>query len=63
MYIKNIIGHCEAGGGRGKGGAKYTISVPKSIQRMVMVPRAKGMLRSMKKRKGVISGMFEDVNQ
>ena len=35
-----------------------TMSVPRSIQRMVMVPRGRGMLIMMKNRKGVISGML-----
>jgi hypothetical protein len=34
------------------------MSVPRSIQRMVMVPRGRGMLTMMKRRKGVISGML-----
>ena len=35
-----------------------TMSVPRSMQRMVMVPRGRGMLRMMKSRKGVISGIL-----
>lgn len=35
-----------------------TMSVPRSMQRIVMVPRGRGMLTKMKKRKGVISGML-----
>ena len=38
--------------------AFLTMSVPKSMQRMVMVPRGRGMLTMMKNRKGVISGML-----
>jgi hypothetical protein len=34
------------------------MSVPRSIQRMVMVPSGRGMLTMMKRRKGVISGML-----
>lgn len=34
------------------------MSVPRSMQRMVMVPRGKGMLKMMNSRKGVISGML-----
>ena len=33
-------------------------SVPRSMQRMVMVPRGRGMLAKMKRRKGDISGML-----
>ena len=36
-----------------------TMSVPKSIQRMVTVPRGRGMSQMMKSRKGEISGMLE----
>ena len=36
-----------------------TMSVPKSIHRMVMVPSGRGMSSRMKNRKGEISGMFE----
>lgn len=35
-----------------------TMSVPRSMQRMVMVPRGRGMLAMMNSRKGVISGML-----
>lgn len=35
-----------------------TISVPRSMQRMVTVPRGSGMLAMMNSRKGVISGML-----
>lgn len=35
-----------------------TISVPRSMQRMVTVPRGRGMLAMMNSRKGVISGML-----
>ncbi len=35
-----------------------TMSVPRSMQRMVMVPRGRGILTIMKNRKGVISGML-----
>ena len=35
-----------------------TMSVPRSMQRMVMVPRGRGMPRMMNSRKGVISGML-----
>ena len=35
-----------------------TMSVPRSMQRMVMVPRGSGMLAMMNSRKGVISGML-----
>lgn len=35
-----------------------TMSVPRSMQRMVMVPSGSGMLAMMKSRKGVISGML-----
>lgn len=38
--------------------ASLTMSVPRSMQRMVMVPRGRGMLTKMKNRKGVISGML-----
>lgn len=38
--------------------AGLTMSVPRSMQRMVMVPRGSGMLAMMKSRKGVISGML-----
>lgn len=34
------------------------MSVPRSMQRMVMVPKGSGMLAMMKSRKGVISGML-----
>lgn len=34
------------------------MSVPRSMQRIVMVPRGSGMLTKMKNRKGVISGML-----
>uniref|UniRef100_A0A0E9XKV8 Uncharacterized protein n=1 Tax=Anguilla anguilla TaxID=7936 RepID=A0A0E9XKV8_ANGAN len=34
------------------------MSVPKSIQRMVTVPKGRGMLAMMKRRKGEISGML-----
>lgn len=34
------------------------MSVPRSMQRMVMVPRGSGMLAMMNSRKGVISGML-----
>ena len=36
-----------------------TMSVPKSIHRMVMVPSGRGMSSRMKNRKGEISGMLE----
>lgn len=35
-----------------------TMSVPRSMQRMVTVPRGRGTLRQMKRRKGEISGML-----
>lgn len=35
-----------------------TISVPRSMQRMVTVPRGRGILAMMNSRKGVISGML-----
>ena len=35
-----------------------TMSVPRSMQRMVTVPRGRGMLAMMNSRKGVISGML-----
>lgn len=35
-----------------------TMSVPRSMQRIVTVPRGRGMPRTMKSRKGVISGML-----
>lgn len=35
-----------------------TISVPRSMQRMVTVPRGRGTLAMMKRRKGEISGML-----
>ena len=38
-----------------------TKSVPRSMKRMVIVPRGRGMLRMMKSKKGDISGIF-DVN-
>ena len=34
------------------------MSVPRSMQRMVTVPRGSGMLAMMNSRKGVISGML-----
>lgn len=34
------------------------MSVPRSIQRMVLVPRGKGILKMMNSRNGVISGML-----
>lgn len=34
------------------------MSVPRSMQRMVTVPRGRGTLARMKKRKGEISGML-----
>lgn len=36
-----------------------TISVPKSMQRMVTVPSGRGISQRIKARKGEISGMFE----
>lgn len=36
----------------------FTMSVPKSMQRMVTVPSGRGMFAMMKIRKGVISGML-----
>ena len=36
-----------------------TMSVPKSIHRIVMVPRGRGMSSRIKNKKGEISGMFE----
>lgn len=36
-----------------------TMSVPRSMQRMVTVPRGRGMSHRMNARKGEISGMFE----
>ena len=36
-----------------------TMSVPKSIQRMVTVPKGNGMSAMMKRRKGEISGMLD----
>lgn len=36
----------------------FTMSVPKSMQRMVTVPRGRGMFAMMKIRNGVISGML-----
>lgn len=36
-----------------------TMSVPRSMQRMVMVPRGRGMSARMNSRKGEISGMLE----
>ena len=35
------------------------MSVPKSIQRIVIVPRGSGMSNKMKNKKGEISGIFE----
>ena len=35
------------------------MSVPRSMQRMVMVPSGSGMSARMKSRKGEISGMLE----
>lgn len=35
-----------------------TMSVPRSMHRMVTVPRGRGMLAMMNSRKGVISGML-----
>lgn len=35
------------------------MSVPRSMQRMVTVPRGRGMSHRMKARKGEISGMLE----
>lgn len=37
----------------------FTMSVPRSMQRMVTVPRGKGISQRMKARKGEISGMLE----
>ena len=39
--------------------AVHTMSVPKSMHKMVMVPSGKGMPSKMNMRKGDISGMFE----
>lgn len=36
-----------------------TMSVPKSMHRMVTVPRGRGTSARMKTKKGEISGMFE----
>lgn len=36
----------------------FTISVPRSMQRMVTVPKGRGTLARMKSRKGEISGML-----
>jgi len=36
-----------------------TMSVPRSMQRIVMVPSGSGMLAVMKMRNGEISGMFD----
>lgn len=36
----------------------FTMSVPRSMQRMVTVPRGRGTLARMKSRKGEISGML-----
>ena len=36
-----------------------TMSVPRSIQRMVTVPKGSGMSAMMKRRKGEISGMLD----
>lgn len=36
-----------------------TMSVPKSMHKMVMVPRGRGMSNRMKNKKGEISGMLE----
>lgn len=38
---------------------RLTMSVPKSMQRIVTVPRGRGMSQRMNARKGEISGMFE----
>lgn len=38
--------------------ASQTMSVPRSMHKMVTVPRGRGMLAMMKIRKGVISGML-----
>lgn len=40
------------------GGFILTMSVPRSIHRMVTVPSGRGILAMMKNRKGVISGML-----
>ena len=43
----------------GEGKSKhFTMSVPRSMQRMVTVPRGRGMFAMMKSRNGVISGML-----
>ncbi len=36
-----------------------TMSVPRSMHRIVTVPRGSGTLKRIKKRKGDISGMFD----
>jgi len=41
------------------GNVKLTMSVPKSIHKMVTVPRGSGTLAKMNKRKGEISGILE----
>lgn len=38
---------------------ELTMSVPRSMQRIVTVPRGSGMSQRMKARKGEISGMLE----
>ena len=38
---------------------QHTRSVPRSMQRIVIVPRGRGMLATMKRRKGVNSGIFD----
>lgn len=43
----------------GRSSARLTMSVPRSMQRMVTVPSGSGMSQRMNARKGEISGMFE----
>lgn len=39
--------------------AKLTMSVPKSIHKIVTVPNGNGISHKMKTKKGEISGMFD----
>lgn len=48
LNVKTVFDSCSA----------LTMSVPKSIHKMVIVPRGRGILTMMKNRNGVISGML-----
>lgn len=51
------VSPCKSKSGDSPGG--LTMSVPRSMQRMVTVPSGRGMSQRMKAKKGEISGMFE----